>query len=145
MSEIYSNAHKKIYRGGGMDIDKKNLIDDAILDAAKLVGKLVEEITVKEINSIIKDITKDIPQNIESKPVPVDDDRFLRSDEVMQYFNNISKPTLYRYIKKGIIPKPTYMGKSPVWKLKDLKETLENLPSSPPFYEKKEEISHPKS
>lgn len=44
----------------------------------------------------------------------------------MQYLN-ISRNTFYRYIKRGIIPAPRYRGRTPFWRLGDLRGVYANL------------------
>lgn len=57
-----------------------------------------------------------------------DGGRLLRAAEAMRYLGDMSRTAFYRNIMRGIIPKPRYIGKSPVWRLEDLREVYERLP-----------------
>jgi predicted DNA-binding transcriptional regulator AlpA len=50
-----------------------------------------------------------------------DDERLLGTKAARQFLNNMSRSAFYRNIKRNIIPKPRYMGRTPVWKLGDLR------------------------
>lgn len=56
-----------------------------------------------------------------------DDQRLVGAKDAMAFLS-VSKSTFYRNIKLGIIPKPRYMGRTPVWKLKDIREIYDHLP-----------------
>ena len=59
-----------------------------------------------------------------------DSGRILRAQQAMQYLN-ISRNTFYRYIKRGIIPAPRYRGRTPFWRLGDLRGVYANLSATP--------------
>lgn len=60
-----------------------------------------------------------------------DGQRLLGSKQAMEFLRSMPRTTFYRNIKRGIIPKPRYMSKSPVWRLDDLRNIYNQLPESP--------------
>lgn len=60
-----------------------------------------------------------------------DGQRLLGAREARQYLNNMARTTFYRNIKRNLIPKPRYMGKTPLWKLQDLRGVFDQLPDKP--------------
>lgn len=59
-----------------------------------------------------------------------DPGRMLRAKDAMKFLG-MSRPTFYRYIKKGIVPKQRYMGTTPYWRLGDLQRIYDNLVEAP--------------
>jgi len=57
-----------------------------------------------------------------------DDDRLLRCNDAVKLLANMPKTTFYRNIQRGVIPKPRYIGKTPVWRLGDLRNVYSQLP-----------------
>lgn len=64
----------------------------------------------------------------QSQDVFGDGGRLLRAAEAMRYLGGMSRTAFYRNIRLGIVPKPRYLGKSPVWRLEDLREVYGRLP-----------------
>ena len=60
-----------------------------------------------------------------------DNDQLLRCNDAVKLLANMPKATFYRNIQRGIIPRPRYIGKTPVWRLGDLRRVYELLPSKP--------------
>ncbi len=60
-----------------------------------------------------------------------DDDRLLRGAEVRLMLGNMPESTFYRHIANGVIPKASYLGCTPVWRLGDIREVVKSLPGKP--------------
>lgn len=60
-----------------------------------------------------------------------DGQRLLGAADAREYLNKMPKTTFYRNIQRGVIPKPRYMGKTPVWRLNDLRGVYDQLPDKP--------------
>jgi len=45
--------------------------------------------------------------------------RFLRRPELSERYG-IGRSTTYDYIARGLLPKPTYLGTTPLWSVADL-------------------------
>jgi predicted DNA-binding transcriptional regulator AlpA len=116
------------------------------MSVAKLTKQIAE--TQIEINNIVNNLCQLIEkQNIKigsnngvttntnqatpdiSGNTVEEDERLIRITDMIKILGNISKPTLYRYIKEGIIPKPSYMGGTPLWKKGEVREYLAQLPN----------------
>jgi predicted DNA-binding transcriptional regulator AlpA len=58
-----------------------------------------------------------------------DDDALLRASEAMTLLN-MPRTSFYRNIRRGYIPRPNYMGGTPLWRRGDLKAIFNNLPAT---------------
>lgn len=69
-----------------------------------------------------------------SAPVAIDitndPGRLLRARDAM-VFLGMTRPTFYRAIKKGIVPKQRYMGTTPYWRLGELRTVYDNFSDAP--------------
>lgn len=66
-----------------------------------------------------------------NKDLMNDGNRLLGATDARGYLKNMPKTTFYRNIQRGVIPKPRYMGKTPVWRLADLQGIYDQLPDKP--------------
>jgi predicted DNA-binding transcriptional regulator AlpA len=62
-----------------------------------------------------------------------DDQRLIGVKEARAFLNNMPTTTFYRNIKNGIIPKARYMGRTPLWRLSDIRSLYEQLPEASLF------------
>ena len=75
-------------------------------------------------------------ENISAISVPAETDitnnpgRLLRAKDAMNFLG-MTRPTFYRYIKRGIVPKQRYMGSTPYWRLGELQQVFDSLDSAP--------------
>jgi predicted DNA-binding transcriptional regulator AlpA len=103
--------------------------DDIALDlASEIVG--AKRRTPRR-NEIVYQKNKSDIEDISDQSLLNNDDRLLRAKEARKHLGDLPQSTFYRYIKRGIIPKPRYMGNTPVWRLGDLRSTYSQLPANP--------------
>lgn len=103
--------------------------DDVALELAREITGAERRIPRKN-EEIRREIKKD-PRDISDHSLLNNDDRLLRVNEARKLLGNLPQSTFYRYIKRGIIPKPRYMGNTPVWRLGDLRGTYHQFPANP--------------
>lgn len=102
--------------------------DDVALDMAReITGAKRPAVSKKAVRREIEKSNGDITDQY----LRDDDDRLLRCNDAVKLLANMPKTTFYRNIQRGIIPKPRYMGKTPVWRLGDLRNVYNQLPCNP--------------
>ena len=59
-----------------------------------------------------------------------ENERYVGVKEVIKFLNNMPLSTFYHYRKMGWIPKARYLGVTPLWRVKDLLNLFEKLPTT---------------
>lgn len=70
--------------------------------------------------------------DFKSDALYIDGGRFVTRAEAMNYLC-MSKSSFYRNVQNGLVPRPRYIGKTPVWRLDDLRAIFNQLPTSPGY------------
>lgn len=55
-------------------------------------------------------------------------DRFVKKAELRQMLGGVSATSIHRYIKRGVLPPPVYLGGFALWRQSVLDKALANLP-----------------
>lgn len=64
----------------------------------------------------------------DQQPLFNDGDQLLNVRKAINFLS-ISRTTFYRRIKDGVLPRPKYIGSTPLWKVSDLRSIYNNLPT----------------